>query len=181
MPLIVHIAVLCLVACIILAIAKFILSLLTSMNFLDCLDFADMGGGGGGSCGSSDEGKERERQRQIEIEAYQKYLAELEKLMFSEYLMASALAANEMITHKEQIRAFDESKEKALAAIIKDKAENKEKIYASIDPLAKNLSHTMSTSLEDKGLRDYGLAILIAPELLMIREHRNLHTSLILR
>ncbi len=176
MPLIAHIAVVCLLAWGLFAVVKILFSLLTTMNFLDCFDLADMGGGGGGSSDEAKE-KERQRQRQIEIEAYQRYLAEMQKFMTSEYLMASALAANEMVIRNEQIHAFDENKEKELVKSIKDSAENKDKIHSSIDPLAKNLGHVMSTSLEDKGLKASGLLIFIDPELLLLREYKSLNET----
>jgi len=176
MPLIAHIALLCLIAWGLFTVVKILFSLLTTMNFLDCLDLADMGGGGSGSSDEAKE-KERQRQRQIEIEAYQRYLAEMQKFMTSEYLMASALAANEMLIRNEQIHAFDENKEKELVKSIKDTAENKDKIHSSIDPLAKNLGHVMSTSLEDKGLKASGLLIFIDPELLAYREYKVLSDS----
>lgn len=176
MPLIAHIALLCLVAWGLFTIVKILLSLLTTLNFLDCFDLGDMGGGSGGS-GDETKEKERQRQKQTEIEAYQRYLAEMQKFMTSEYLMASALAANEMVIRKEQIHAFDENKEKELVKSIKDTAENKDKLHSAIDPIAKNLGHVMSTSLEDKGLKASGLAIWIDPELLMIRDYKCQHET----
>lgn len=176
MPLIAHIAVLCLAAWFFFAILKLLFSLFTTLNFFDCFDFADMGGGGASSTDEAKQ-KERQRQRQIESEAYQRYLEEMQKFITSEYLMASALAANEMMLRKEQIHAFDESKEKELVKSIKESAENKDKIHSSIDPLTKNLGHVMSTSLEDKGLKASGLTIWIDPELLMLREYKSVNET----